>query len=147
MVGLLVLATAALATHSVALAGFGLDSIIQILASTAVVWQLTDSGGQRERTAMRVIGLAFSALAIYIAAQAVYLLVIGRRPESSPLGIAWTAVTCVAMFCLAYGKARKGAALENPVLKTEARVTLVDGYLAGAVVIGLVLNATFRWWW
>ena len=147
VVGVVILAIAALAAHSVALAGFGLDSLIEILASTVVVWQLTDTGGKRERTAMRVIGGAFVALAIYIAAQAVYLLVTGGRPESSPLGIAWTVVTCVAMLCLAYGKARTGAALDNPVLKTEGRVTLVDGYLAAAVLVGLVLNAAFGWWW
>jgi divalent metal cation (Fe/Co/Zn/Cd) transporter len=51
------------------------------------------------------------------------------------------------MLCLAYGKARTGAALDNPVLKREGRVTLVDAYLAGAVLIGLVLNAAFGWWW
>lgn len=147
VVGVVILAIAAPAAQSVALAGFGLDSFIEILASTVVIWQLTDIGGQRERIAMRVIGVAFIALAIYIAAQAAYLLVTAGRPASSPLGIGWTAVTCVAMLCLAYGKARTGAALDNPVLKTEGRVTLVDGYLASAVLVGLVLNTAFGWWW
>jgi len=147
VVGVAILAVAALAAHSVALAGFGLDSLIEILASTVVIWQLTDTGGQRERAAMRVIGGAFIVLAVYIAAQGVYLLATGGRPESSPLGIAWTAVTCVAMLCLAYGKTRTGAALGNPVLKTEGRVTLVDAYLAAAVLVGLVLNTVFGWWW
>jgi divalent metal cation (Fe/Co/Zn/Cd) transporter len=147
VVGVVILAIAALGARSVALAGFGLDSLIEIVASTVVVWQLTDTGGERERTAMRVIGGAFIALAIYIAAQTVYLLATGGRPESSPLGITWTAVTCVAMLSLAYGKARTGAALDNPVLRTEGRVTLVDAYLAGAVLVGLALNAAFGWWW
>jgi divalent metal cation (Fe/Co/Zn/Cd) transporter len=147
VVGVGVLAVAALAAQSVALAGFGLDSLIEILASTVVVWQLTDMGGQRERTAMRIIGAAFVALAIYIAAQAAYLLATGGRPASSPLGIAWTAITCAAMLALAFGKARTGAALGNPVLITEGRVTLIDAYLAGAVLLGLVLNATLGWWW
>lgn len=147
VVGVVILAVAAVAAHSVALVGFGLDSLIEILASAVVVWQLTDSGGGRERTAMRVIGVTFMALAIYVAAQAVFLVVTGGRPESSPLGITWTAMTCVAMLCLAYGKARTGAALDNPVLKTEGRVTLVDGYLAAAVLVGLVLNAALSWWW
>ena len=109
VVGVVILAIAAIAAHPVALAGFGLDSLIEILASTVVVWQLTDTGGQRERTAMRVIGGAFIALAVHIAAQAAYLLATGGRPGSSPLGIASTAVTCVAMLCLANGKARTGA--------------------------------------
>ena len=140
-------ALAALDAHSVALAGFGLDSLIEILASLVVVWQLTDSGGGRERIAMRIIGGSFLVLAIYIAAQATYLLVTARAPAASPLGIAWTALTCVAMLGLAFGKTRTGAALGNPVLQTEGRVTLVDAYLAAAVLIGLVLNATLGWWW
>jgi divalent metal cation (Fe/Co/Zn/Cd) transporter len=63
------------------------------------------------------------------------------------LGIAWASVTAVAMFALAYGKTRTGAALGNPVLQTEGRVTLVDGILATAVLLGLVLNAALGWWW
>jgi hypothetical protein len=113
VVGVIVLATAALAAHSVALAGFGLDSLIEILASTVVIWQLTDAGGTRERVAMRIIGGAFIALAIYVATQGVYLLVTGGRPAPSLLGIAWTAATCAVMLCLAFGKARTGAALGN----------------------------------
>jgi divalent metal cation (Fe/Co/Zn/Cd) transporter len=147
VVGVCVLAVAALAAHSVALAGFGLDSLIEILASTVVVWQLTDTGGRRERTAMRIIGAAFFALAVYIAAQGVYVLATGGRPAPSPLGIAWTAITCAAMLALAFGKARTGAALGNAVLSTEGRVTLIDAYLAGAVLLGLLLNAALGWWW
>src|SRR6478752_6314464 len=123
VVGVVVVGFAALSAHSVALAGFGLDSLIEILASTVVVWQLTDSGGERERVAMRIIGAAFLALATYIATQATYLLVTGSSPAPSPLGIVWTAVTCVVMLGLAFGKAHTGAALGNPVLQTEGRVT------------------------
>lgn len=147
VVGVAVLLVAALEAGSVALAGFGLDSLIEIGASIVVVWQLTDSNAARERIAMRLIGGAFMALALYLAVQGTYLLVVGGRPAPSTLGIGWTAITCVAMLGLAYGKGRIGAALNNPVLKTESRVTLVDAYLAAAVLIGLVLNATFGWWW
>jgi divalent metal cation (Fe/Co/Zn/Cd) transporter len=62
-------------------------------------------------------------------------------------GIVWTAVTAVAMFALAAGKARTGRALGNPVLRTEGRVTMIDGILAAAVLVGLVLNAALGWWW
>jgi divalent metal cation (Fe/Co/Zn/Cd) transporter len=147
VVGVVVLAVAALSARSVALAGFGLDSLIEILASTVVVWQLTDTGGSRERLAMRLIGGSFIVLAIYIALQGTYLLITGGRPAPSPLGIGWTALTCAAMLALAFGKARTGAALNNPVLTTEGRVTLVDAYLAGAVLLGLLLNAALGWWW
>jgi hypothetical protein len=72
VVGTAVVITAALSAGSVALAGFGLDSLIEIGASTIVVWQLKDTGGTRERHALRLIGIAFIALAIYIATQATY---------------------------------------------------------------------------
>src|SRR5580765_3984367 len=74
VVGVLVLAWAALAAGSIALGGFALDSLIEIGASTVVIWQLTDTAGNRERTAMRLIGAGFIAIAVYIAAQAAFVL-------------------------------------------------------------------------
>jgi divalent metal cation (Fe/Co/Zn/Cd) transporter len=137
VVGVVVLAIAATRAGSVALAGFGLDSLIEIGASIVVVWQLTGTAANRERTAMRLIGTAFMLLAVYIAAQSLYVVMRGEQPAVSPAGIAWTAATCVVMLALTYGKTRVGAALDNPVLRTEGRVTLVDAYLAGAVLVGL----------
>jgi divalent metal cation (Fe/Co/Zn/Cd) transporter len=147
VVGTAVVIAAALAAGSVALAGFGLDSLIEIGASVVVVWQLKNPRGARERRALRLIGGAFIALAIYIGAQAAYTLITANHPHRSTLGIIWTAATVVVMIALAAGKARTGKALENPVLQTEARVTLIDAYLAAAVLLGLVLNATAGWWW
>jgi divalent metal cation (Fe/Co/Zn/Cd) transporter len=74
------------------------------------------------------------------------VLVAGFHPGRSPAGIVWTAITAVAMFALAAGKAETGAALDNPVLRAEGRVTLVDGLLASAVPVGLLLNALAKWW-
>jgi divalent metal cation (Fe/Co/Zn/Cd) transporter len=71
---------------------------------------------------------------------------LARRALSVP-GIIWTAITAVVMFALAAGKARTGRALGNPVLRTEGRVTLIDGTLASAVLLGLALNATPGWCW
>ena len=147
VVGAVVVLAAAVSARSVALAGFGLDSLIEILASIVVVWQLRGIGEGREWRAMRIIGAAFIALAVYIAAQSAYVLVAAAHPHHSPVGIAWLALTAVAMFALAAGKARTGEALGNPVLRTEARVTLIDGCLAVAVLAGLVLNAALGWWW
>jgi Cation efflux family len=147
VVGTVVVIIAALSAGSVALAGFGLDSLIEIGASTIVVWQLKDAGATRERPALRLIGIGFIALAIYIAAQAAHTLISADHPEHSTLGIAWTAVTCAVMLALAGGKARTGRALGNRVLETEARVTLVDAYLAAAVLLGLAANAVLDWWW
>jgi len=147
VVGIVVLAFAAVAARSVALVGFGLDSLIEIGASIVVIWELSGSGEARQRRALRLIAVAFALLAAYLAVQSTVVLAEGARPRPSALGIGWTAVTALVMFALAAGKARTGAALDNPVLRTEGRVTLVDGLLAVAVLVGLVLNATAGWWW
>ena len=147
VVGVVVLAIAAISARSVALGGFGLDSLIEIVASTVVIWELSGTGGHRQRVALRVIGVAFLVLATYLGVQATIVLVAGWHARHSPLGIAWTAVTAGVMFALAAGKARTGRQLENPVLVAESRVTLVDGVLATSVLLGLVLNAAAGWWW
>jgi len=138
---------AALAAHSVALAGFGLDSIIEILASLTVVWQLKGISQRREQRALRIIGLALFAVAIYIAAQSVHVLMAGARPAASLLGIIWLSLTVAAMLLLAFAKRLIGRQLSNPVLLSEANVTLIDAYLAMAILVGIVLNATAGLWW
>jgi divalent metal cation (Fe/Co/Zn/Cd) transporter len=148
VVGVAVLAVAAWKARSVALVSFGWDSAIEIVASMVVLWQLADHTDEtRERRATRMIGVAFVTLAAYIAAQTLYTVVAGRRPAPSALGIAWLTATGVAMFALASGKARTGARLGNETLSSEARVTVVDGLLALAVLLGLMLNTAFGWWW
>ena len=145
--GIAVLAIAAISARSVALAGFALDSLIEIGASTVVIWELSGTGEDRQRRGLRLIGYAFAALAVYLLTQSTVVLVTGYHPHHSVPGIIWTAVTAVVMFALAAGKARTGRALGNPVLRTEGRVTLIDGILATAVLVSLVLNAALGWWW
>ncbi len=145
--GVFILAATAVTARSVALAGFGLDSLIEIGASTVVIWELSGAGQERQRRALRLIGYAFAVLAAYLLVQSTVVLVAAYHPRHSGAGIAWTAVTAAVMFALAAGKARTGTALGNPVLRTEGRVTMIDGILACAVVAGLVLNAAAGWWW
>jgi divalent metal cation (Fe/Co/Zn/Cd) transporter len=148
VVGSVVVLTAAVAAHSVALAGFGLDSVIEIFASLVVVWQLRDmDAAERERRALRIIGVAFLLLAGYISAQSIYVLVTAAHPRHSLAGIVWLALTAAAMFVLAAAKHRTGRALGNRVVQSEARVTLIDGLLATAVLLGLTLNAAAGLWW
>ncbi len=147
VIGIAVLAVSALAARSVALAGFGLDSLIEIGASTVVLWELADVDAVRQRRALRLIGVSFALLAAYLAVQSSIVLALGDRPRHSPAGIVWTALTAAVMFGLAAGKAATGKALDNPVLRMEGKVTTVDGILAVAVLAGLVLNATLGWWW
>jgi hypothetical protein len=147
LAGIVVLAIAAVAARSVALAGFALDSLIEIGASTVVIWELSGTGEERQRRGLRLIGYAFAALAVYLLVQSTVVLASGYHPGHSVLGIIWTSVTAAVMFALAAGKARTGRALGNPVLRTEGRVTMIDGILAAAVLLGLALNAVLGWWW
>ena len=147
VVGVVVLVYLAVTASSVALAGFGLDSFIEIGASTVVLWELSGTGVARQRRALRLIGVAFIALAIYLTAQSAIALVTAHHASQSVPGIAWTGITALVMFLLAAGKGRVGRALGNPVLVTEGRVTFIDGLLAVAVLLGLVLNFAFGWWW
>ena len=147
VVGVVIVVAAAFAARSVALAGFGLDSLIEIFASVIVVWQLTGVNQRRGRRALRLIGGAFFALAVYILGQEAFTVISGIRPTASMGGIAWLAATLIAMLLLSQGKRITGRQLGNLVLATEAHVTLIDAYLAAAVLVGLILNAVAGWWW
>jgi divalent metal cation (Fe/Co/Zn/Cd) transporter len=148
VVGAPILILCAVASGSVALVGFGVDSLIEIVASAVVVWQLKgEQDSNREWWALRIIGVAFLLLAIYIAVQSAITLGSRSHPGTSPVGIAWLAATVVVMLALASGKRRTGARLGNQVLQTESRVTVIDGCLAAAVLSGVLLNAVAGWWW
>jgi len=123
IVGVPVLAVAAIRSGSAAAAGFGFDSAIEIGASLVVVWELTGIHENRERIGLQLIRCAFLALAVYVTAQAAYSLIGDHRPGHSTLGIVWTAATCVVMLGLARGKAVTGRALGNEVLQAEGQVT------------------------
>ena len=146
-VGVIVLAVLAYRSASVALLGFGLDSLIEIGASIVVIWELSGSGEIRQRRALRMIGVAFLALAAYLLVESVIALMTGHHASPTYLGIAWTAVTAAVMFLLSRGKTHTGRALGNPVLVAEGRVTFVDGLLAVAVLLGIALDLVFGWWW
>ena len=147
VVGTFVLVLAAAAAGLVALAGFGVDSLIEIVASAVVVWQLKgDADIDRERRALRIIAIAFAALSVYIAIQTVVILSSGTHPGHSVLGIVWLALTVVAMFALAAGKRSRPAPGQPGPVHRGSR-PLIDGALAAAVLTGVVLNAAVGWWW
>jgi len=101
--------------------------------------------GVRRALLRRGFALEYATLVWNVAG--IVVLASGYHPHHSVPGIIWTAVTAAVMFALAAGKARTGRALGNPVLRTEGRVTMIDGILATAVLLGLVLNAALGWWW
>lgn len=147
VVGSVIVIASAVAARSVALAGFGIDSLIEIFASVVVVWQLKGVDQGREAKAMRYIGIAFFGLAVYILVQAAITLITSTHAATSPSGIAWLTATLAAMLLLAGGKGITGRALGNAVLMKESNVTLIDALLAAAVLAGLVVNAVASWWW
>ncbi len=134
---------------SLALVGFGTVSIIEVFASAVVIWHLRPGRSSAERTAKahRLVGIAFGALAAVLAVAGVRDLVAGRRPDESPWGIAYLALTVVVMFVLAYGKRRVADRLDSSPLRAEASMTFLDGVLAAATMLGLALNAALDWWW
>lgn len=137
---------------SVALIGFGLDSVIEVSASGAAIWRLKhDADPHRreraERTALRSIGWSFLALAAWVAFDAVRALVAAEPPDESPLGIAIAALSLVVMPALARAKRKVAATLSSSALTAEARQTDICFYLSALLLAGLALNAWLGWWW
>ncbi len=98
VVGIVVLAVAALTARSVVLAGVGLDSLIEIGASTVVIWELSGSGKRRQQRALRLIGVGFALLAVYLLVQSTWVPATGFHPHHSTLGIVWTVIAAAVMF-------------------------------------------------
>ncbi len=146
----LTLALGAVAS-SLALIGFGAVSVVEVFASLVVVWHLipgheTDHP-DRTRLALRLVGVAFGVLAVALASVAISDLTGGRRPDESPWGIAYLMLAAAVMFGLARVKRNTADQLDSEPLRSEATMTLLDGFLATATVIGLALNAVAGWWW
>jgi divalent metal cation (Fe/Co/Zn/Cd) transporter len=132
---------------SVSLIAFGLDSSVEVFASAVVVWELRGADRRGERRALRAIGAAYIVVAVYVLVQALNALRLAERPESSPVGMVLLAATVAVMFGLGLAKLRVGRRMDSPTVIADGRFSLVDGSLAGAVLLGLVLIAAFDWWW
>ena len=140
--------TAGIIAASIALVGFGLDSVIELFSAGIVVWQLRGGEGEeRETRAVRLIGVTFFALAAYLTAESIHDLVSRSRPEQSVAGLAVTAVALVIMPALALAKRRTGQALGNRTLIADSAETAFCAYTSAAALAGLGLNAWLGWWW
>ena len=139
--------TVGIAAHSVALTAYGLDSSIEVFASTVTTWQLRNGSKRSEGPALRAIGACYLVVAAYIGAEATLHLVRGSRPSSSAIGIALTAAAVVVMTVLGIWKRNVGRDLSNNVLLAEANFSLVDAALSGTVLLGLALYSSLGWWW
>jgi divalent metal cation (Fe/Co/Zn/Cd) transporter len=140
-----------LAAGSLALVGFGADSMIEVFASSVVVWHVRPGHEvdrpDRTRLALGLVATAFAILAAVLATVAVRDLLLRRHAGDSPLGIAYLAVTAVVMFGLAVAKRRLASRLDSAPLRSEAALTFLDGALSTATLCGLALNAALGWWW
>ena len=137
--------TAGIVASSIALVGFGLDSVIEFCAALIVVWQLR--GEQRETRAVKLIGVTFFALAAYLAVEGIRALAGHSRPEQSVAGLAVTAAALVVMPLLALAKLRTGQALGNRTLIADAAESAFCAFTSGAALLGVALNAGLGWWW
>ena len=131
---------------SVALVGFGFDSLIEVASGAALLWRL-HRGERAERAALRIVGGCFVALALYIAYDSIHTLWSREAPRESMAGIALTAVTVVAMPLLARAKRQAAANLGSGAMRADARQADFCMYLSAIVLGGLLLNAVLGWWW
>jgi divalent metal cation (Fe/Co/Zn/Cd) transporter len=143
--------TLGLQARSLALIAFGLDSVVEIFASSVVIRNLGDErpdpGDQRIHRSLRLIAVAFWILACFLCVASVRGLLLENRPASLPLGIAYLTVTAFIMFGLSVLKRRTGQRLPSETLLAESAMTFLDGCLATSVLAALVLNDAFGWWW
>ena len=127
-----------------------MDSLVEILASFAVVWHMTEDTARtarRRAPALRLVALAFALLAGYLIASALHVVLAGQRPGASPWGMAYLAATAVVMFMLARAKRSVGDGMSGSPILAEASMTFLDGCLAVGVLTALGATAVFGWWW
>ncbi|MCU1412592.1 MAG: cobalt transporter [Rhodoglobus sp.] len=136
------------ASSSVALLGFGLDSVVEVLSAAAVAWQFTRKDPERwEKPALRVIALSFFLLAAYVGISAVLSLLGAVEPRHSTVGLILTALSVVIMPLLSLAEYRTGRELGSATAMADSRQTLICSLLSAAVLLGLALNSLFGWWW
>lgn len=133
---------------SAALIGFGLDSIVEVLSAAAVAWQFSRKDPERyEKATLRVIAVAFFALAAYVAANSILSLTGVFHPEHSTVGIVITALSVIVMPFLSWFERRTGRELGSATAVADSKQTLICTYLSASVLLGLVLNSLFGWAW
>lgn len=143
------------AANSVALVGFGVDSVVESASGSILIWRLrSERAGQDskeieglDRRARQFVALSLFALAAFVAGDAAHSLWIGERPEASPVGIAVTALSMIVMAWLARAKRRAAAALQSRAMEADAFQTSACWWLSVITLCGIGLNAALGWWW
>lgn len=133
---------------STALIGFGLDSVIEVSSAVAVAWQFSSPDPEsREKAALRIIALSFFGLAAYVSVDAITALSGDGRAEHSTVGIVLAAVSLMLMPALSYAQRRAGRELGSRSAVADSKQTLLCTYLSAVLLVGLVLNSLFGWFW
>ncbi len=137
---------AGLMAGSVALVGFGFDSVIEVSSGAIVLWRLV-SGAHRERLALKLVGISFLALAVYVTFDAAKSLWLREPPEASLIGIIIAALSLIVMPLLARAKRKVATTLNSGAMQADSRQTDICAYLSAILLAGLALNWLFGWWW
>jgi divalent metal cation (Fe/Co/Zn/Cd) transporter len=133
---------------SIALIGFGLDSVVEVFSGVVILWQFRHAVPQdRERRALRLIAVSFFALAAYVSVEAVRGLLGDVQPDTSRVGIALAAASLLVMPFLSFAQRRTGRQLGSGSVVADGTQTLLCTYLSAVLLLGLVLNATLGWGW
>jgi divalent metal cation (Fe/Co/Zn/Cd) transporter len=141
--------TAGLLAASIALVGFGLDSVIELISATIVIWQLRGevTAQDRQTRAVQLISVTFFALAAYLTVDSIRDLATGAQPRQSIPGLAVTAAALIVMPALAIAKHRTGKALGNRTLIADSAETAFCAFTSAAALLGVGLNTWLGWWW
>lgn len=140
--------SAGAAAGSIALIGFGLDSIVEVFSGVVILWQFRHAVPQaRERQALRLIAVSFFALAAYVSVESVRALLGDAEADASRVGIALAAASLVVMPFLSLAQRRTGRQLGSGSVVADGTQTLLCTYLSAVLLLGLVLNATLGWGW
>jgi divalent metal cation (Fe/Co/Zn/Cd) transporter len=143
----IVCVTIGIFSGSVVLIAYGLESSVEVFASSLVVWDLKGRSKKREKLALKLIGGAYFIVSLYIFIDAAKSLLAGNHPDKSLTGIVFIIATVIMMMILGFSKKTIGTQMKSETVLADAKFTLIDGALAGTVLIGLALNALFGWWW
>ena len=137
---------AGIVAGSIALVGFGFDSVIEVSSGAIILWRLF-AGEHREKLALKLVGVSFLALTAYIAFDAVKSLWFREPPETTFVGIGIAALSLIVMPILARAKRNVAKQLNSNAMFADSRQTDLCAYLSGILLGGLILNAIFGWWW
>jgi divalent metal cation (Fe/Co/Zn/Cd) transporter len=138
----------AILAGSVALLGFGIDSVIEVASSAVLLWRLNAVAGEaRERSAHRLVGFGFLALALFILVEAARMLLMHSPPRPTYFGIFYAAACVVVMPLLARAKRRAAETIDSDALHADSHQSDICALLSIILLAGLGLNALFGWWW